>query len=136
MRLRSLIIAVALMSPGVVAGQSLRSANVVAIPAGIVRITDTAAVSQQLGPTSVLAAVGDSGVTRRSRTLRGAIIGAVIGGVLGAVAGTQVHTGCLVTSEPCNVQAKKIQFTVGLAAVGALIGSGVGALIGRVSSKR
>ena len=134
MRLRSLIITVALLFPGVVAGQSLRSANVVAIPAGIVRITDTAAVSQQLLLTSVYAAVGDSGVTRRSGTLRGAIIGAVVGGVLGAVAGTQVHTGC--KSDPCNVQAKKIQFTVGLAAIGALIGSGVGALIGRVSSMR
>lgn len=136
MRLRSLIIAVALLFPGVVAGQSLRTANVVAIPAGVVRISDKAAVSHQLPPMSVQSAFGDSMVTRRSRTLRGAIIGAIVGGVLGGVGGTQLNFGCAVTGDSCNARAEEIKAEVTLAAVGALIGAGVGALIGRVSSKR
>jgi hypothetical protein len=133
MRLRRLIISVILLCPSVVAGQSLRSANVVAIPVGVVRITDKAAVAQQLTPMSWQSAFDDSVVSRKSMTLRGAIIGAVVGGVVGAVAGSQVNTGCM--RDPCNSQAKKVQFTVGLAGVGSLIGAGVGALIGRLSSK-
>lgn len=136
MRLRSLIITVALLFPGVVAGQSLRSANVVAIPAGAVRISDVAAVSQQLPPMSVQSALGDSVVTWKSRTRRGAIIGAIVGGVLGGVGGTQLNFGCKVTGDSCNARAEEIKAEVTLAAVGALLGAGVGALIGRVSSMR
>jgi hypothetical protein len=136
MRLRRLIITVALLSPTVVAGQSLRSANVVAIPAGVVRTTDKAAVSQQLPPMSWQSAFGDSVVARRSGTRRGAIIGAIVGGVIGGVGGAQLNFGCSVTSDSCNARAEEIKAEVTLAAVGALLGAGVGALIGRLSSGR
>lgn len=136
MRLRSLIFTVALLCPSVVAGQSLRAANVVAIPAGVVRITNKTAVSQQLPPMSRQSAFGDSVVTRKSGTRRGAIVGAIIGGVIGGVGGAQLNFGCLLNDDPCNAQAEEIKAEVTLAAVGALLGAGVGALIGRVSSKR
>jgi len=136
MPLRRLIITVVLLCPSVVASQSLRSANVVAIPAGVVRITDKAAVFQQLPPMSVPWASGDSVVARRSGTRRGAIIGAIVGGVIGGVGGAQLEFGCLVTSDSCNARAEEIKAEVTLAAVGALLGAGVGALIGRLSSMR
>lgn len=135
MRLRSLIITVALLCPSVVASQSLRSANVVAIPAGIVRLTDKDAVSQRFASMSTPWAFGDSVVTRKSRIRRGAIIGAIVGGVIGGVGGTQLSYDCPTISEPCHARAQKTQATVGLAAVGALLGAGVGALIARVSSR-
>ncbi len=136
MRLRSLIIAGALLFPSVVPGQSLRSTNVVAVPAGVVRITDKTALSRQLPPMSLQSAFGDSVVTRRSRTRRAALIGAIVGGVIGGVGGAQFEFGCLTTSDSCNVRAEEIKAEVTLAAVGALIGAGVGALVGRVSSRR
>ena len=136
MRLRSLILTVAILFPCVVAGQSLRTANVVAIPAGVVRITDKDAVSQQLSPMSWQSAFGDSVVARRSGTRRGAIIGAIVGGVIGGVGGAQLEFGCLTTRDSCNARAEEIKAEVTLAAVGALLGSGVGALIGRLSSRR
>lgn len=135
MRLRSLIITVVVLFPGVGAGQALRSATVVAVPAGVVRITDTAAVSRQLPPMSLLSAFGDSVMTRRSRTLRAALIGAIVGGVIGGVGGAQLEFGCLTTSDSCNARAEEIKAEVTLAAVGALLGAGVGALIGRLSSR-
>ena len=136
MRLRSLIITVALLFPSVVAGQSLRSANVVAVPAGVVRITDKAAVSHQLPPMSWQSAFGDSVVARLSGTRRGAIIGAIVGGVIGGVGGAQLNFGCRLNGDPCHARAEEIKAEVTLAAVGALLGSGVGALIGHLSSKR
>ena len=136
MPLRSLIITVALLLPLVVAGQLPRSANVVAIPAGVVRITDKAPITQPRHPMSVQSAFGDSVVTRRSRTLRGAFIGAIVGGVIGGVGGAQLNFGCLTTSDTCNARAEEIKAEVTLAAVGALLGAGVGTLIGRLSSRR
>lgn len=135
MRLRRLIITVALLCPSVVASQSLRSANVVAIPAGVVRLTDKAAGSQQFAPMSTPWAFGDSVMTRKSRIRRGAIVGAIVGGVIGGVGGAQLHFGCLLNGDPCHARAEEIKAEVTLAAVGALLGAGVGALIARVSSR-
>ena len=136
MRLRSLMITVVLLFPSVVAGQSLRSANVVAIPAGVVRLTDKAAVSPQHSPVSWQSAFADSVMTRRSRIRRAALIGAIVGGVIGGVGGTQLNYDCPTISEPCHARAQKTEATVGLTAVGALLGAGVGALIGRLSSRQ
>jgi len=133
--LRSLTITVVLLCPSIVAGQSLRSSSVVAIPAGVVRLTDKAAVAQQLTPMSWQTAFDDSVVTRRSMTRRGAIVGAIIGGVIGGVGGAQLNFGCPTSSDACHARAEEITAEVTLAAVGALLGAGVGALIGRVSSR-
>lgn len=136
MRIRSVFFTVALLLPAVVAGQSLRSAQVVAIPAGVVRTTANAALAQQLLPMSVPSALGDSAVTRKSRILHGAMIGAVVGGVLGAVGGTQLHYDCPTTSDPCHARAQKNEATVALAAAGSVLGFGVGALVSYVSHRR
>lgn len=136
MRLRSLMSTVSLLVPSVVSGQSLRYSNVVAIPAGVVRSTDKAAVSQQPPTFSVQSAFRDSVVTRKSRIRRAAMIRAIVGGVIGGVGGAQLNFGCLTTSDSCNVRAEEIKAEVTLAAVGALIGSGVGALIGRLSTRQ
>ena len=70
--------------------------------------------------------VGGSSTVRR-----GAVVGAMLGAVVGGVAGSQVGTGCL--RAPCNSAAKRRGFVVGLAGVGGLIGSGIGALVGRLA---
>lgn len=66
-----------------------------------------------------------------SHTRKDAVIGAVIGVAAGLIAGSQMGTGCAVdTATSCNPDTKRRNNMAATAAVGGVVGAGVGALIG------